>query len=368
MKRIEIILSSLIIVVMVNLSVLSCSSGPVIKGVSFKKADVFQLRKQAGKAYLNKDYKQAAHYYEQALSHNQDDVIIAYNLACSYALQGDAENAAIYVAQAFGNGFRNLKHFHKDTDFDPVRNNPGFKKTVRDIEDKFKSIGSLKYVEAKSLQPYRIRLPENYDPKKSYPLLVGMHGMGGNADGFISIYDNLEKPQIIYVTPEGQYPLSNNIGPNWHTRSWGITGAEKQYVKQADPLIADYILNTISQVALDHNISDTYLMGFSQGAVYAYTIGLQNSDQIKGVIGFSGYLMDVGSELSILSQSDLEQGKDLRLYIAHGIDDAAISIEEARKLKTFLEDQGFDLTYQEFKGRHGVKIDIFNDAVKWMQI
>lgn len=38
-----------------------------------------------------------------------------------------------------------------------------------------------------------------------------MHGISGNADGFIALYDMLDDPQLIYVTPEGKYPFSINI-------------------------------------------------------------------------------------------------------------------------------------------------------------
>ena len=78
--------------------------------------------------------------------------------------------------------------------------------------------------------------------------------------------------------------------------------------------------------------------------------------------------MDVNDETSSLTKGDIEKGKDLRLYIAHGVDDAAIKIEKAREIKTLFESQGYDLTYTEFDGHHGVKADIFNDAVRWMQL
>ena len=192
--------------------------------------------------------------------------------------------------------------------------------------------------------------------------------MGGNSEGFISHYDKLENPQVIYVTPEGQYPLSMHVVPQWHRRSWSITDVGKKAWKSGDMMVSDYILKTVKKVSAEYKVSDVYLMGFSQGAVYAYTIGLQNPDKIKGVIGFSGYLMDLEGDKSILSQQDIESGKELRLYIAHGIDDAAIEVETARKLKTMFEAQGFDLTYTEFEGRHGIKADVFNDAVQWMQL
>ena len=322
----------------------------------------------ANQAYREGDFRRAAHYYKKALIHNQDDAIVAYNLACCYALQGDAENAAIFINYAFSNGFRNMELLATDKDFDPVREDPEFAKLMQILEQRFKSIGLLDYVSAPSLLPYRIRFPRGYDASKSHPLLIGMHGAGGSAEGFITHYDELDDPRVIFVTPEGQYPQTIDMGPQWYSRSWSITNVGRTAWKQADKMVSQYILNTIKQVSSEYKISDVYLVGFSQGAAYAYTIGLQNPEKIKGVIGFGGYLMDLDAEDSILRKEDIENGKKLRIYIAHGVDDTSISIEAARGLKTMFESQGFDLTYTEFEGRHTVEVDVFNDALKWMQL
>lgn len=347
---------------------LSCSSLQHGKAQFFSKIERGPLLRAANLAYQEGDYKQAGMYFEQVLNSNQDDAIVAYNLACCYALQGDADQAALFLTHAFQNGFRGLEIFFKDKDFDPVRDDPSFAKTIRDIEKRFESIGTTQYVATHSLQPYRIRYPQNYDAQKSYPLLIGLHGRGGNAEGFIAQYDKLTDPQVIYVTPEGQYPLSTHMGPQWYRRSWSITIAGKEAWKTSDEMVSKYILKTIEQVSSNHRVSDVYLMGFSQGAVYAYTIGLQNPDKIKGVIGFSGYLMEPDGAHSILTTDDIEAGADLRLYIAHGVDDAAIDVKAARKLKTLFEAKGYDLTYTEFQGRHDIQTEIFNQAVDWMQL
>jgi len=347
---------------------LGCSSIHAGKDFVFIKVNRGALINDATLAYQDGDYGRAAQYYKKALMHNQDDAIVAYNLACCYALQGDAENAAIFVNHAFSNGFRNMELLATDKDFDPIRADPEFAKLMHKLEQRFKSIGLMDYVSAPSLLPYRIRFPKGYDASKSYPLLIGMHGAGGSAEGFITHYDELDNPQIIFVTPEGPYPLNINIGPQWHNRSWAITNVGRTTWKLADSMVSEYILNTIKQVSSEYKVSDVYLVGFSQGAAYAYTIGLQNPEKIQGVIGFGGYLMELDGEDSILRKEDIENGKKLRIYIAHGVDDRSISIESARSMKTIFESQGFDLTYTEFDGRHIVEVDVLNDALSWMQL
>ncbi len=368
MKKYTHHISQIFIITLLGSMILGCSSIQEGKSLVFKEVNRAKLLNDAARAYNAGDFAEAAKHYNKILVHNQDDAIVAYNLACCYALQGNAEQAARFVTYAFQNGFRGLEIFNKDKDFDLVRNDPEFKNVTKDIKKRFKSIGTRNYVEATSMLPYRIRFPKDYDDSKSYPFLVGMHGMGGNSEGFISQYDKLVDPQIIYVAPEGQYPLSKHIGAKWHRRKWSINDIGKDAWNASDLMVADYIMKTINKVSGDFKISNVYLMGFSEGAVYACTIGLKNPDKIEGVIGFSGYLMDIDGDNSILAQEDIDSGKDVRLYIAHGVDDAAIKVETARELKQMFESKGFDLTYTEFEGRHGIKADVFNDAVKWMQL
>ncbi|NQV41468.1 MAG: hypothetical protein HQ506_03855 [Candidatus Marinimicrobia bacterium] len=360
--------STQLFIILSGFLVLGCSGIQHGKDLVFKQVDRGQLKADAAMAYRAGDFSEAGDYYKKALIHNQDDAIVAYNLACCYALQGDAVNAGLFVTYAFANGFRRVDVFEGDKDFDYVRDDPEFQKATADIQQRMKSIGKKGYVAALSLLPYRIRFPENYDASKSYPLLVGMHGMGGNADGFVAQYDKLDNPQIIYVTPEAPYPLSINVGSQWHTRAWAPINVGKKATLAGDVLVGDYIMKAIKAISNEHKISDVYLMGFSQGATYAYTIGLQNPDMIKGVIGFSGYLMDMDGDKSILTMQDIENAKKLRIFIAHGIGDAAVEVETARELKSMFEEHGYDLTYKEFEGRHNLKADVFNEAVAWMQL
>jgi phospholipase/carboxylesterase len=107
-------------------------------------------------------------------------------------------------------------------------------------------------------------------------------------------------------------------------------------------------------------------MGYSQGAAFAYTIALKNPDKIAGVIGLSGYLMELDHPNSILGTEDLEKARDLRVFMAHGNQDAAIDVERARELKTLFEEQGLDVTYREFEGQHGIDPQVLQESVAWI--
>ena len=54
-------------------------------------------------------------------------------------------------------------------------------------------------VSAETFQTCYVRLPEGFDSTKTYPLLIGLHGVGGNAGSFAGLYERAGKPQLIYA-------------------------------------------------------------------------------------------------------------------------------------------------------------------------
>lgn len=57
----------------------------------------------------------------------------AYNIACGYGIQGDAENALLWLDRAIDKGFDDVAHLEKDSDLDPVRSDPRFRGLMRDL-------------------------------------------------------------------------------------------------------------------------------------------------------------------------------------------------------------------------------------------
>jgi beta-lactamase regulating signal transducer with metallopeptidase domain/Flp pilus assembly protein TadD len=50
----------------------------------------------------------------------------AYNIACGYAMQNDADNALIWLRQSLVSGFDNYDHLFEDSDLDPIRGDARF--------------------------------------------------------------------------------------------------------------------------------------------------------------------------------------------------------------------------------------------------
>lgn len=88
--------------------------------------DLNTLAAQAGKAYKEKQYPDAAARFAVLSDKAPDNASMPYNAACAYALAGDAANALRFLELAFARGYRDVEHAAKDGDFASIRQDARF--------------------------------------------------------------------------------------------------------------------------------------------------------------------------------------------------------------------------------------------------
>jgi phospholipase/carboxylesterase len=171
------------------------------------------------------------------------------------------------------------------------------------------------------------------------PLVVVLHGAGGNARGGLApLLPLADAHGLLLLSPGAQ-------GSTWDALSsrWGPD------VRRIDDALA--------QVFASHPVDPTRLAisGFSDGASYALSLGLANGDLFTHVIAFSpGFIAPaprVGTP---------------RVYLSHGRDDAVLPIERtSRRIVPRLRAAHIPVEVHEFDGPHIVPADIAQDAVRW---
>ena len=122
----------------------------------------------------------------------------------------------------------------------------------------------------------------------------------------------------------------------------------------------------IDVAALDFSLSHVFthvkirpdklaISGFSDGASYALTIGMENGDLFRHVIAFSpGFAAPTS-----------QQGEP-RFFISHGIRDTVLPIDRcSRTIVPRLRAASYSVEYKEFDGPHTVPHDIREDAMMW---
>jgi phospholipase/carboxylesterase len=340
---------------------------PFKKGIcDFLDIDLNIYLQRATLAYRKGKFKEAAQYYLYVLRHDFADERSIYNLSCCYALMGEDELAATTLIRAVNAGYTKIDHIKRDRDFRLIKEKPYFVNVMRRLDEWERSLGDVIYVPGPRLFKCRLHLPKKFDKKKSYPLVIGLHGNGGNADGFDPAWKLFGNQGFIFAAAEGPYPYMLGYKSKVKQCSWEIQIQDEELWKRADPLSVEYIKGVARYLSDLYQVSSVYLLGHSQGAGYAYITGIKNPDFIKGIMCFGGQIPPMDKSYSLLSMDDIEKGKNLRVFIAHGTNDDMLKIEHARESKRFLEQNGFDVTYVEFNGGHELNQQAMQKAADWI--
>lgn len=222
---------------------------------------------------------------------------------------------------------------------------------------------STMFLKSETLQKVTLRFPENYDPQKTYPLLIALHGNGGTAKDMASIFVPFKHKEVIVAIPEGQYPrvIKESIGFSWYYYTNNI-----QLSILADVKTVEQVLLVINELTTTYKIQNTFVMGFSQGASLAYLMGFKYPQMVDGVIAVGGGLPTIDGRGSIVTTRDILNAKDLKVLVSRGNKDKHCTKKNFNEQKNFLEQKGLVTTSFEYKGEHYLTAEFLETVFVWI--
>jgi phospholipase/carboxylesterase len=184
-----------------------------------------------------------------------------------------------------------------------------------------------------------IYVPAGYSTARPAPLILLLHGAGGNARQSIPLLQHLaDRSGMILLAPDSRQP------------TWDVI------VDGYGPDVA-FIDRALDQTFSSYAVDPAYIGigGFSDGASYALSLGLTNGDLFTHVLAFSpGFMAPAG------------QHGAPALFISHGTQDRVLPIDLcSRRLVPQVERAGYRVHYREFAGPHTVPPEITRAAVDW---
>jgi predicted esterase len=181
-------------------------------------------------------------------------------------------------------------------------------------------------------------VPQQYRPDKPTPLAVMLHGAGGQAGRLASRLSIASSHGVVLLVPESR-------GATWDAIR-GSYGPDVEFISRA-------LDQTFARCAVDQR--KLAIGGFSDGATYGLSLGLDNGSLFTHVIAFSpGFIA-----------ARRPAGRP-RIFVSHGRSDTILPIDvTSRRIVPELEDAGYAVTYKEFDGPHAVPEAIAQDAFKW---
>ncbi len=329
----------------------------------FLDLDLSEYYRIAEDAYRDGNYNLAIRYYLASLTRDIDNEVAIYNVACCYALMGEVELASLYLQRAVIAGYRDIGFMRGDEDFDGIRDDPLFVGTMQHISaalgesPEYTGDQYLFYAEA----AFRclLRFPEEYDPSREYPLVVGLHGYGDSPENFIRLWEYFIEPDFIYACPRGPYPYVEN---NVSRYSWFMQYESGYDMQELDLVSAEYVISLVDDLKERYLISDVFLFGFSQGCAMTWMTGLTHPEEFTGLIGFGGRL-----DTTFVGASNWGDVAGLNAFVANGTLDQSVSIEEGMAAVEILDNLGIETVFSSWEGMHVVNRPVLLQAQEWME-
>jgi predicted peptidase len=204
--------------------------------------------------------------------------------------------------------------------------------------------------------PYRLFVPQSYDPAAAMPLVVALHGFGGNQDYFFAAVKELtalcEKYGFIFVAPmglatDGWYGAPLSIPGNAPRSSGAPTppplrtaDEETRYraLSEAD------VMNVLDLVRKEYTVdaSRVYLMGHSMGGFGTWWLGQKYADTWAAIAPMSGVLPNVDYQIDKLRQVPVQ--------ISIGGAETPAWVEASRTLAAAMKAKGMTVGYVEPPG------------------
>ncbi len=182
-------------------------------------------------------------------------------------------------------------------------------------------------------------VPASYDPAVPSPMLVALHGATGNATNFGGMYPAFEARGILMLAIDSR------------SRTWDRMGG---YFGSDVPFVNAALNQAFSRCNVDP--ARLGLMGFSDGASYALSLGPVNGDLFPHLMAFSPG--------GTAPTHDLNGTP--RIFVSHGTQDPILSFSYTNdQIVPLLQSVGYDVNFVEFEGGHETPPWLVSQAMDW---
>lgn len=188
-------------------------------------------------------------------------------------------------------------------------------------------------------RPASVAIPSDYDPTKSHPLVILLHGRGAFGElqaNFWGMFDVIDDKQFVFVYPDAIQ--NTGLGIEWNSAP-GCCDAD-----EVDDF--GYISGLIEEAQQIYNVDAdrVYLIGHSSGGFMSFAMACERSELITAIVSLAGLTFE-GSEncqpstlpVSVLAAHDPED----QTVLYEGF--SGFSLGAVETVERFAERAGCDL-------------------------
>lgn len=201
-----------------------------------------------------------------------------------------------------------------------------------------------------------LELENQFIPAKvpSKKLMIILHGRGDSSDGFLGFPPFLDLDDMNYILFDA--PFEYFSGYSWYQlppdQLPGIEYSSKLLTRDLDALFESQF-----------NAEESFLFGFSQGALLTFEFGARYHKRLAGYIAISGYIYDAKKILQDMNK-EVNQNNWL---CTHGTQDPVLPFETSKEQVKVLQDGGFKIEFKSYEKDHSIDRDELSMIAEWIK-
>lgn len=139
------------------------------------------------------------------------------------------------------------------------------------------------------MRSYRVHVPTSYQPTQAAPLLVALHGGGGNMDlqaddSRYGLLSQSEREGFVVVFPNGYSRMADGKLATWNAGN--CCGAARDAQVDDVGFIRQVVTRITQQLSIDPQ--RVFATGMSNGAMMSYRLACEMSDVFKAIAAVAG--------------------------------------------------------------------------------
>ncbi len=201
-------------------------------------------------------------------------------------------------------------------------------------------------------QSFALFVPENYEPNYAYPLIIWLHGAGGNERELQSVMDGISPQNYLGMAFRGSLPSLDRV-----PYGWGWSQSDRALMQFENKLY-----HSVRQLRREYNIHSERILlaGFDQGATLAQRLLLDRPEWFAGAAAFCGPFPNVKTPL--LRFRGL-QGK--RLLLGTGSHDRVALPGEMMRTRRLLHAAGMEVSTTLSDSAHELTPEMLRELNHW---
>jgi phospholipase/carboxylesterase len=194
-----------------------------------------------------------------------------------------------------------------------------------------------------------------------HPTIVALHGWGANGMDLLGLAPYLGGGAFLVLCPQGrvEVPMGPTVGYGWFPLTLGAPPDPAAFAAGVSDA-RRFIDAAMTRYPIDPN--KLVMLGFSQGGLIAYALGLSEPQRFAALVALSSWLPE-----PVVQMLPPAGSHRLPTLVHHGSRDELIDVTRGRQSVERLRSLRVPVTYREFDMGHEINADSLTDLAGWLE-